>query len=159
MSYMNYPRPDMRAMSPVSFETQSLRALINGTGSSQFQQSQQSQPPPLGALDLSGFSRFHAPQTDYGGAQRSTLDPPPAKRPCGIIVPPLPTADPAATHSATQTTQTTQTTRPVSPPSPPNAVRAFPGVRHAGLLSEYGGVRRFMQMQKGERPWPAEQPT
>lgn len=47
--------------------------------------------------------------------------------------------------------------RPLSPPSPPGAVRALPGVKHAGLLCEYGGLRRYMQMQRGERPWPTEQ--
>ena len=36
-------------------------------------------------------------------------------------------------------------------------MRALPGVKHAGLLREYGGLRRYMQMQRGERPWPTKQ--
>lgn len=131
-----------RAMSPVSFETQSLRALINGGGGPIPSHlpplhSELVQPAPsIGALDLSDFDRYHRPD-------HTLTPPPPSKRPCGIVAPPrlapLPTMPPPP------------------PPMPTTATRlSFPGP-HAGLMRPYGGIKRYMAMQRGEIPWPSEQ--
>ena len=132
---------DVRAMSPLPFETLHFRSLINQPVAVPTTHTQ-----PTHTLDLSGFSQFHQSSdiVAVAGAHASALmpPPPPPKRHCASLplTPPLP-----------------QSTRahPLSPESPPNAVRALPGIRHAGLLSQYGGLKRFMQMQRGERPWQA----
>ena len=150
---------DVRAMSPIPFETQSLRTLINGDSTPQTTPQTTTQPTTLDlTLDLSTFARFHSNYPNHsnhtptassasGGAHPSALIPPPAqpspKRHCPSHS--LPPTLPPVLHVPP---------RPPSPPSPPNPVRAMPGLRHAGLMHEYGGVRRWVQMRRGERPWP-----
>lgn len=156
MDAMDEWEDDVRAMSPPPFETDTLRFLINGgsepthvlPSTTTVAQAPTAPVPVLGTLDLSSLSRFNFPTG--GGAHPSALDPPP-KRQCPSTLPPtlppLPTLPSVTPLPAA---------RPLSPPSPPNAVRAMPGLRHAGLLREYGGIRRYMQMQRGERPWPSQ---
>jgi len=31
--------------------------------------------------------------------------------------------------------------------------------KHAGLMKEFGGVKQFLKMKRGDIPWPQTQPT
>lgn len=135
---------DVRAMSPVSFQTQSLRALINGNVGPVPSHlpplpSELVHPTPsIGALDLSGFAQYHTPGP-------SLTPPPPAKRPCGIVVPPRLPPLPDAPQATSMPAASSQASR-----------IPFPGP-HAGLMRPYGGIKRWMAMQRGEIPWPSEE--
>lgn len=59
--------------------------------------------------------------------------------------------------------------RPLPPPFPSFPVAPDPVAKrlklgegpwkHAGLMSEYGGIKQYMRMVKGEIPWPPRDPS
>jgi hypothetical protein len=95
--------------------------------------------PAIGQLDLSGFDRYHRPAP-------TLVPPPPSKRPCGIVLPPHLTPLPEVVPPPVMPTASSQPSWPSSFPGP-----------HAGLMRPYGGIKRWMAMQRGEIPWPSEE--
>ena len=158
-----------RPLTPTSPATKRLRTFILGSASAPTPPAGPAGPaaPPVAletnmTLDLSVFNAYHTP---YDSQIPSVLP---------IPVPALPPLLGPLTALSPPGSLYTQSSMPLSarapPPSlsasipplplpsvPPQAGRAIDDP-HAGLMREYGGVKRWCAMMRGELPWPAKQP-
>jgi len=139
---------NVRPLSPVSPSTKRMRLLICGDSVAV---DASLPPPPLQAplamdLDLRGFGAS-APLPPLPPLLPQPMPPPvphglpPEFTPCAL--PPLPPRSPSP--------QAAPTAPPIPPPLPPQKGVLW---KHPGILSEFGGLKRWLAMKRGEIPFP-----
>ena len=137
---MNDELDNVRPLSPVSPSTKRMRLLICGDSVAVDASPPSLQAPLAMDLDLRGFGASAPlpplpplPEPELRGL-------PPEFTPCPL--PPLPPRSPSPQAA------------PTAPPLPPPKGVLW---KHTGLMQQFGGIKKWLAMKRGELPWPPEE--